>query len=135
MKPVVAISLVASLAGVIASGESPSSIKREGNFWVYSVSGTLPVGTAQKFGVETAGNVVLKGESGSNASYKLKVRVQVHDVREATELFHQLSLKSGTQNGWAYLIVAPPRRITEAPELSVSVPRGLAQVQIETRGG
>ena len=135
MKQFVAISLMTALAGMIAAGDNPASVARDGKYWVYTISGPMPVSAGQRFRLETTGSVVLRGETGKSASYTLKLRIQARDQREAEQLFHQLVLRSGNQNGWAYLMVTPPRRITDLPELTITVPRGLAETRIETRGG
>lgn len=134
MKQIAAISVMTALAGVFSAGK-PASVEREGKYWVYTVSGPVPVVAGQRFRLETTGNVTLHGDTGKGATYTLKLRVQARDAREAEQLFHQLSLRNGSQNGWVYFAIAPPRRITEAPELTISVPRGLAETRIETRGG
>jgi len=134
MKQVVAISLVTALAGVISAG-TPASVARDGKYWLYTITGPVPVEAGQRFRLETTGSVVLRGETGKSASYTLKLRVQARDQREAEQVFHQLVLRNGNQNGWAYLMVVPPRRITELPELTISVPRALAEARVETRGG
>ncbi len=135
MQQVVVISLLVAGAASAGLGQKTSPITREGRYWVYSVSGVVAVGTSDRFRLDTVGNVVLRGDSGNSANYALKVRVQARDQREAEALFRQLALRSGTEGGWAYLVVSAPRRISEAPELTLSVPRGLAQARIETRGG
>ena len=135
MKQIEAISLMIALAAAIGAGQDASSITRDGRFWVYTVTGPLPVTAGQRFLLETTGNVVLRGETSKSPSYTLKLRVQARDPREAEQLFHQLMLRHLNQNGWVSLVVTPPRRITEAPELTISVPRGLAESRIETRGG
>ena len=69
------------------------------------------------------------------SAYKLKLRVQARDAREAEALLHEFEVRSRSQNGWLRLTVTPPANISEGPELSVTVPRSLQQVWIETRGG
>jgi len=136
MRQIAVISLVMAFGAVsAANGQTESSITREGKYWVRSVSGVVAVGPANRFRLDTVGNVVVRGEQGGNASYTLKLRVEARDAREAEGLFRQLALRSGTQNGWAFLTVTPPRQTTVAPELTLAVPRGLEQSRIETRGG
>lgn len=129
-----------SLAGFVSAapfalGQGETPITREGRFWVRSISGALPAGTADRFRLETVGNVFLRGESANNPSYTLKLRVEARDAREATALFRQFELRIRTQDGWSELIVRPPRKMVEAPDLTVTVPRDLEQVRIDTRGG
>jgi hypothetical protein len=124
---------VGAATGVVAQNESP--IKHEGRYWVRSFTGEVAVSTSERFRLDTVGNVVLRGGAGDGATYTIKVRVQARDAREAEALFRQFELKNRTQGEWVYLSVAPPKRSSEAPEVSLSVPRGLRQVWIETRGG
>jgi DUF4097 and DUF4098 domain-containing protein YvlB len=135
MKQIQAISLMIAAAAVVGGGQDSSSLTRDGRFWLYTVTGPVPLSTGQRFHLETTGNVVLRGETGRRPAYTLKLRVQARDAREAEQLFHQLTLRNGNQNGWVYFVITPPRRIMEAPELTISVPRGLAEARIETRGG
>ena len=135
MKRLAVISLVIAGAAPAMAGQSEPTITREGRFWVRTISGSLPVRSGDRFRVDTAGNVVLKGDAGKSANYSLKLRVEARDEREAAALLRQVEIRTRTQPGWTYLVVSPPRRISEAPELTVAVPRSLQEVQIETRGG
>ena len=135
MKQLVVISLVVVGVAPALLGQAETPVTREGRFWVRSISGSVPIGTAERFRLDTTGNVVLRGEAGSGANYTLKLRVEARDAREAAALFRQVEVRSRNQNGLAYLVVSPPRRISEAPELTLAVPRGLREVRIETRGG
>ncbi len=116
-------------------GQSEAPVTHEGKFWVRTISGSVPVGSAQRFRLDTVGNVVLRGDAGTRASYTLKLRAEARDAREAAALFRQVELRTRVQAAVAYLVVSPPRRISEAPELTLTLPRGLQAVRIETRGG
>ena len=122
-------------AASVALGQAQAPVTREGKFWVSSISGTLALGAAERFRLDTVGNVVLRGGAGGSANYTIKLRVEARDAREAAALFRQVEVRSRTQIGWAFLVVSPPRRLSEAPELSVIVPRALREVRVETRGG
>ena len=135
MKQIQAISWMIALAAATGAGQDAPSITRDGRFWLYTVTGPVPVSAGQRLHLETTGNVVLRGETGKRPAYTLKLRVQARDSREAEQLFHQLVLRNGNQNGWVNFVIIPPRRIMEAPELTISVPRGLETARIETRGG
>ena len=124
---------VGAATGVVAQNESP--IKREGRYWVRSFTGVVAVAPSERFRLDTVGNVVLRGGTSDGATYTLKARVQARDAREADALLRQFELRNRTQGEWVYLSVTPPKRSSEAPEVSLSVPRGLRQVWIETRGG
>jgi len=89
----------------------------------------------ERFRLDTVGSVVLHGEAGDRAVYALKARVRAKDARDAEALLRQFDVRTKTQGPWGYLTVAPSRRISEAPELSLTVPRRLRQILVETRGG
>ena len=135
MKHLAVISLVIVGAAPAMLGQSEAPITREGRFWVRSISGSVMVGSAERFRLDTVGNVVLHGDAGSSINYTLKLRAEAGDAREAAALFRQVELRSSKQDGLAFLIVNPPRRISEAPELTLAVPRNLREVRVETRGG
>jgi hypothetical protein len=136
MKPFASIFLAfaASLTPVaIAQSESP--ITHEGHYWVRTFTGSISLPAMERFRLDTVGSVALLGDAQDRAVYTLKARVRARDLREAEVLLRQFDIKSRTQGAWAYLTVLASRRISEAPELSLRVPRSLRQVLIETRGG
>jgi DUF4097 and DUF4098 domain-containing protein YvlB len=132
MKQFVFISIVCAAA---ATPSALAQITREGRYWVETVNGVATSTPFDRFRLDTVGNVVLQGGNGDKVTYKLKLRVRAADAREAEALLHEFEVRSRSQNGWLRLTVTPPANISEGPELSVSVPRSLQQVWIETRGG
>ncbi len=132
MKQFVFISIVCAAA---ATPSALAQITREGRYWVKTVSGDVTSSPFDRFRLDTVGNVVLQGGNGEKVTYKLKLRVRAADAREAESLLREFDVRSRSQNGWLRLTVTPPANISEGPELSVSVPRLLQQVWIETRGG
>jgi DUF4097 and DUF4098 domain-containing protein YvlB len=135
----------------LACAQTESPVTRDGAYWTRTVQG--PVDAAGgRLRVETTGNVTLKGVSGDQAGYTLTVRVKAADQREAQELLDRVNVKTGTEGGWAYLRVTPPRLVASSDgwphlrvvpsrmvspgmELTVTGPRALRQVRAETRGG
>ena len=136
MKQFVFISLVLALGatpGVLAQNDSP--ITREGRYWVRTINGVATGLPMQRCRLDTIGNVVLQGDNSNQAAYKLKVRVQARNAREAAFLLRQFEVKTRIQGDWMRLTVMPPKNIAEAPELSMTVPRTLLRMWIETRAG
>jgi DUF4097 and DUF4098 domain-containing protein YvlB len=136
MKQFFSISLALALGatpGVRAQDDSP--ITREGRYWVRTINGVASSVPMQRFRLDTIGNVALQGDNSNRAAYKLKVRVQARNAREAGVLLRQFEVKTRTQGDWVRLTVMPPKNISEAPELSMSVPRALLRMWIETRAG
>src|SRR5271168_555276 len=117
------------------SHSSLAEITREGRYWVQTINGIATATPLERVRLDTVGNVVLQGGNGDKVTYKLKLRVRARDAQQAEALLREFGVKSMRQNGWLRLVVTPPADISEGPELSVSVPRSLQQVWIETRGG
>src|SRR5579864_6425147 len=127
--------LISILFAAAASPNALAQITREGRYWVQTVNGDAIAVPMERFRLDTVGNVVLRGDNGDKVTYKLKMRVKARDAQEAEALLREFEVKSRTISGWLRLTVTPPANISEGPELSVSVPRSLQQVWIETRGG
>jgi len=132
MKQFVFISIVCAAA---LSPSALAQITREGRYWVETVTGAATSSPLERFRLDTVGNVVLQGGNSENVTYQLKLRVRAADARQAEALLREFEVRSRSQNGWLRLTVTPPANISEGPELSVTVPRSLLQVWIETRGG
>ena len=135
MKQLVSISLAFGLSVTplaVAQSESPAT--REGRYWVRTFTGSIAP-AMERLRLDTVGSVVLRGAAGGSATYTLKARVRARDAREAEALLRQFEVKTRKQGQWSYLSVSPSRRISEPPELSMSVPRGSRQIWVETRGG
>ena len=132
MKQFVFISIVC--ASVAAPGAF-AQLTREGRYWVETVNGVMSAAPFDRFRLDTVGNVVLQGGNGEKITYKLKLRLRAANAGEAEALLHEFEVRQRTQNGWLRLTVTPPASISEGPELTVSVPRSLQQVWVETRGG
>ncbi|HEX4595433.1 MAG TPA: hypothetical protein VH157_14215 [Bryobacteraceae bacterium] len=136
MKQFVSISVAFGLGIVpLAVAQSESPITREGRYWVRTFTGSINARAMERLRLDTVGSVVLRGEAQDIAVYKLKARVRAVDARDAEALLRLFDIRTRTQGPWGYLTVAPSRRISEAPELSLTVPRGLRQIMVETRGG
>lgn len=137
MKQFVSISAIwiAALAP-LAHTQSQPQVTREGKYWVRTITGVATGIPMEHFRLDTVGNVVVQGDNDKNqVRYKIKARVMARDAREAEAILRQFEAKARTQGGWTFFSVTPPRNIAESPELTMSVPRDLRQVWIETRGG
>ncbi len=124
---------LASLA--VASAQTESAVTRDGANWVKTIQGSIDVASNPRLRVETTGNINLQGSATEQTSYTFKMRVKAADAREAEALFDRVNVKTGTEGGWAYLRVTPPRLVSSAFELTVTGPRSLRQVMGQTRGG
>src|SRR5260370_22038562 len=135
MKQFVSIWLVLALGATTGvRGQSDSPITREGRYWVRTINGAA-LCSIQRCRLDTIGNVVLQGDNSNQAAYKLKARRQARNARRAAFLLRQFEVKTRIQGDWMRLTVMPPKNIAEAPELSMTVPRTLLRMWIETRAG
>ena len=57
------------------------------------------------------------------------------DQHEAEALLREFSVKTGTEGGWTYLKATPPRQVSAGLDLTVTAPKTLRDVQVETHGG
>ncbi len=117
----------------LAAAPNASAITREGGYWVRTIQGSMDAG--DKLRVETTGNVTLRGTAVAQSSYSLTIRVRAGDAREAEALLGRFNVKTGTEGGWAYLKVTPPRLASSGLELTVTGPRTMREIFAETRGG
>ncbi len=118
----------------LARAQTQSSVTRDGAFWVRTIQGPID-SSSDRLRVETTGNVTLTGTAAEQSTFTLTMRVRAADAREAESLLEQFSVKTGTEGGWAYVKVTPPRRTSSGLELTVTGSRGLRQVRAETLGG
>ena len=67
----------------------------------------------------------------------IKLRVKAADAREAEALLRQFTVKTGTEGGWTYIKVTPPRQVSSGAglDLTVTGPKSLREVRVDTLGG
>jgi hypothetical protein len=123
------------LSAAVAAAQNESAITRDGAYWVRTFQGVIDTSSGDRLRVETTGNMTLRGTVGDQSGYTLTVRVRATDAREAETLLDRVNVKTGTEGGWTYLRIAPPRLVSSGIELTVTAPRGLRQVWAETLGG
>jgi hypothetical protein len=123
------------LGAALAAARNESPITHDGAYWVRSIQGAIDTSSANRLRVETTGNVNLRGAAGEQSSYTLALRVRAGTAREAEALFDRIIVKTGTEGGWAYVKVTPPREGRLGMELTVTGPKALQQLSAATRGG
>jgi hypothetical protein len=106
---------------------------REGGYWTRTVQGA--VNAPERLRVETTGNVQVRGGTDAQTQYSLKLRVKAADSHEAEALLRGFSVKTVTEGGWTILRVTPPRSGSGGLELTVTGPRTLRDVWVQTDGG
>jgi hypothetical protein len=137
MKQLLFITALGLVCWGLATAQTQSPVTRDGEYWVRTMEGPIDVSSATtgRLRVETTGNVNLRGSATAQGTYTLKMRVRAGDAREAETLLERVNVKTGTEGGWTYLRVTPPRLVSQGLELTVTGSRALRQVWAETRGG
>jgi hypothetical protein len=136
MKQCVQFLLLLACTVGFAAAQNESAISRDGAYWVQTFNGTVVTArSAERFRVQTTGDVELRGAASGVTTYVLKARVRARDAREAESLLRQLEIKSGADGEWTYLTIRSHLRMNEGLQLTLMVPRSLRQTRVETRGG
>ncbi len=135
MRQFVFISMLAMAGAVLLAAQNETAPVREGGYWTRTVQGAINASGMDRLRVETTGNLHVRGTGDSQASYTMKLRVKAADAREAAVLLRGFIVKTGTEGGWTYLKVTPPRQVSAGLELTVTGPRTLKDVWVETHGG
>lgn len=118
-----------------AWAQTGAPLQREGQFWVETVNGPLPVAGAARLRVQTAGAVRLQGAPGAAGSYVWKRRVRARSAEDARKLLDRATLQTRAQGDWLQVTAAPSVREIAGSELSVTVPRGLRESVVKSGGG
>ncbi len=135
MTQLVSISTLVLAGAALLIAQSEPAPVREGGYWTRTVQGQVETSGSAGLRVETTGNVQVRGSSDPRAGYSLKLRVKAADAREADTLLRGFIVKTGSEGGWAYIKVTPPRQVSGGSELTVTGPRALRDVVVETHGG
>ena len=135
MRKFVSISILAVAGAVLLGAQNEPAPVREGSYWTRTVQGALNASGMDRLRVETTGSLHVRGTGDSQASYTMKLRVKAADAREAGALLRGFIVKTGTEGGWTYLKVTPPRQVSAGLDLTVTGPRTLKDVWVETHGG
>jgi hypothetical protein len=131
----ISILIVAGAALLAAQSDPAPAPVREHGYWTRTVQGPINASGMDRLRVETTGDVQVRGSGELQASYTLKLRVKAGDAREAEALLERFNVKTGTEGGWTFLKVTPPRQVSGGLELTVNGPRTLRDVWVETHGG
>jgi hypothetical protein len=135
MRQFVSVSTIALASVTLLVAQSEPALVRENGYWTRTLQGSSNASGAEGLRVETTGNVQVRGTGDQQASYTLKLRVKASDAREAEALLRGINVKTGTEGGWTFIKVTPPRQVSAGLELTVTGPRALRDVWVETNGG
>lgn len=126
------VALLVLLAAAVCAAQTESPVTRDGDFWVRTIQGSVVNGRLR---LDTVGNVALQGSPSEQSRYSAAFRVRADNAREAEALLDRIIVKTGTEGGWTYIKVTPPRFGLQGFDLRISAPRALRQVRIVTGGG
>jgi len=135
MQRFISISILALAGATFMAAQNEPAPVREGGYWTRAVQGQIDASGLEGLRVETTGNVQVRGAADQQVRYAMKLRVKAADAREADALLRRFMVKTGTEGGVAYFRVTPPRQVSGGLELTVTGPRALRDVFVETHGG
>lgn len=122
-------------AGILAVwAQQPSSVTREGRYWVQTESGSAPMTKTGRLRVSTRGEVSLRGEDRGDIAYALKKRVKAESEAAARDLLRKLRLDAVRQGDATEITLRLPPVSAEAA-LRLRVPRTLREVELISQGG
>ncbi len=126
---------LAPIAVAVGFAQSESAIKREGRYWVQTVTGTTPLEKSARLKVSTRGEVAIRGESREDVAYTLRKRVRVSSEEIARRELGRLGLKTSRQGEWTVLVLETPDRGRIETDLRLAVPRSLRETVVISQGG
>jgi hypothetical protein len=131
----VSISIMAAAGAALLAAQNETAPVREGGYWTRTVQGAVNASGMDRLRVETTGSLHVRGTGDSQAGYTMRLRVKAENARDAEALLRGFIVKTGTEGGWTYLKVTPPRHGSAGLDLTVTGPRTLKNVWAETHGG
>ncbi|MDQ2899371.1 MAG: DUF4097 domain-containing protein [Acidobacteriota bacterium] len=108
-------------------------IRREGPFWVQTLTGSEPVAARGRLDIRVPGSVTLRGGDVAVVSYTCRLRVRASDANEAEQLLRRSGLQKGRHGETTFLIIGG--NANGSTELQITAPRNLAEVSLVTHGG
>jgi hypothetical protein len=135
MRQLVSLSMFALASAALVAAQSEPAPVREHGYWTRTVQGQINTSGMARLRVETTGDVTVRGTGDHEASYTMKLRVKAADAREAEALLREFNVKTGIEGGRTYIRVTPPHQVSGGSDLTVTAPRVLEEVWVETHGG
>jgi hypothetical protein len=135
MRQFVSVSIFALAGAALMAAQSEPAPVREHGYWTRTIQGQINASGMERLRVETTGDVTVRGTGDQQASYTVKLRVKAADAREADALLREFIVKTGIEGGRTYIKVTPPRQVSGGSDLTVTAPRSLQDVWVETHGG
>jgi len=126
------LSVFALAATMAQPTEGP---RREGGYWVQTVSSTAPLAGAVRLRVSSPGDLTVRGETHAQLSYRLGKRVRAPDEEAARRYLGQIFVETTRRGPWLELAVRAPHDAEARPSLWLGVPRGLREIQLHCQSG
>jgi DUF4097 and DUF4098 domain-containing protein YvlB len=125
---------VALAAGVVFAQDAP--IRREGNYWVQLLTGSVEAPAGCKLSIGTRGPVTLRGVSSDRISYSIKKRVRARSEAEARGLLEGAVVRATARGGSVALTMSQktPRPLVSA-DMELAARSDLQTAAVETSGG
>jgi DUF4097 and DUF4098 domain-containing protein YvlB len=125
-----AVITVAMLVPLLADD---AQVTRDGALWVRTESGVTPAAPMVK--LTTHGTIVIRGGSGDQIQYKLIERVRERDEATARRMIGSNTVGLKSSGRTLNMVIAPTLNPKVMTELQVTVPRGVAELTIDTQSG
>ncbi|HLH43953.1 MAG TPA: hypothetical protein VKV74_13265 [Bryobacteraceae bacterium] len=113
-------------------GQEPV-ITRQGNYWVYTESASVPVEPHGQLQVEARGHIVVHGDGGDRVFYRLVQRVPAASESEARQLFGIRDVAARRLGSVTRVVVQQNSSPKVANQLDINAPRTLAVVTLQTQ--
>lgn len=124
--------LSAAAAGLCLAGDS-HAVAREGEYWVQTATGALPLDARGRLHIATHGPAVVQGAERSDVAYTLQKRVRARNAAEAQRLLKLIAVKQIRSKRSPALSVV--RETPGGVKLRIEVPRALRNLIVESREG
>jgi hypothetical protein len=129
------------VAGLLAQD---AQLTREGPYWKRTETGDVPVPPNRVLKVTTRGHIIVRGGSGEQVTFRLTESVRAKSEEEAQRLLGggmvtpALSFSpslNNVSNGVAMMLVAPLSHASVIRQLEMNVPRRMAGIVLDVKGG
>jgi hypothetical protein len=134
-KPLTKLGLAAALVSTICVAQQ-GSVQREGNYWIHVVNGSLAGARNLRIKLEV-GAVRVAGGASQGISYVIRNKSQESSEERARRQFDSYKISSYVRGDTAWIVGEweGGRSHRFSSDVTVSVPRAIDLVKIETEGG
>jgi Toastrack DUF4097 len=115
-----------------SQNSSQTTFKREGANWLATEQGSLSIDGSGQVRIKAAGNIHIRGASGSQITYHVSRSIRAGTQHEARAMTDRYPVSTARQGHSALLQVAYGPFATN---LEVTLPKGLESLSVETLGG